>query len=132
MYNLDADRSVGTINKRNNGKYKGSPGAPVLNLGKKFASQVDMIEINFDNGDIVSGVSGVSGLSRGAILRLLKEERNKNKETELDSKSSGDEHDKLRTNTSFIHNDVLSLSSGSLSESSADSVESMTDAVGVG
>ena len=60
MYNLDTDRSVGTINKRNTGKYKGSPGAPILNLGKKFVSQVDTIEVNSDNDDIVGVVSGVS------------------------------------------------------------------------
>ena len=65
LYDLDGDRSVKTIHKKNDHRYAGDSGAPVINLNDKFKDsnqegKDDVVEIDDDEESLLSNVSGQS------------------------------------------------------------------------
>jgi hypothetical protein len=70
VYNLDDDHTFKTLNERP-GKYKGTPGAATINLGKEKGPGVIDVDADEDN---MSRVSAMTGMSKDDLITLSKDD----------------------------------------------------------
>ena len=130
MYSLDDEKSVKTINQKNDGRYAGSKGAPVIDLNNKFGDK-EKETIEIDDAEDDDDMSAISQLSQSELVarfkKLQKEMKKGSAPKDQDNKShtgNGDNNDE-DSDSSSSGSSVNSGMSG-VSVSSDSSVESVT------
>ena len=118
LYNLDGDNSVRTLHERNDSRYAGSPGAPIIDLSDKEVVQVDTEE------DDMSVMTNLSLLSNRELIERLKSTQKAVQNT--DSASANVNNKTLPPGTGAEDDDSSSYESYSGSSCSESSDENQT------
>ena len=122
MYDHDADTAVNTIHEKKGANYKGSPGAPTLQVGVKPTEEIGVRKLDDDE------LSQLSDWDKGALIEHIKKMQlgvgSKGSQPNRDSKPSAADDPSTRA-----EDEAIELSSASSSSSESGSSES-SDSVG--